>query len=539
MTYAKDTPILGEGKLNPREVADWAVANGAVQEASLREYLDMVYALAPQVGLNPDVVAAQSHLETNGWTSLWWDRRRNPAGIGITGDPEQNAQSATFDGRSAALAHLAHLYLYARGDMIPEPLSAADDPRWDNAVEAGYAGIAKTLDDLNGKWAIDPENDYGGKIARRMQQMEDAGLLHGSRPTEGGGSPVAFKKPYVILVSGHRQTTDGGSPTERSYTDDLARAYTEVFRAAGYKADWWQRDLDNDSLPDMTQGSLDTTARGVGKAIANADAELVLMYDLHFDGGTSVVHSIVPDVTGLRSAYAGGAPAVDTASNNTLDCSLAAEISAELSRTLNLPIYPVRRLGIKGVMSERDTGVGLQGYRLAMMGGTAPYRMKAARLVIEHAGYNQTTAITDWANKSAKAALRATERVLEARGGPVDGGGQPDPVPDPGDFAPAIPTPALQPYVAAGTLVKTPPAIVVGEEGEYVYVGHRVKAIRTTARRQESTADSEKVGVDVTEGTSFIVLFAHRTADGAWWYITGWWSHFPVVDTEVVSEVAE
>ncbi len=352
---------------------------------------------------------------------------------------------------------------------------------------------------------------------------------------------MTFKKPYCIFVAGHRSTRDGGNPVERSFTDDLAKAYCDVFRAAGYKADWWQRDLDKDNLPDMTEGGLDTVAKGVGAAIGKADADLVLMYDLHFDGGTSVVHSIVPDVTGLRSAYAGGAPAVDTASNNTLDCSLAAEISAELSRTLfnGDNLYPARRLGIKGVMSERDTNVGSQGYRLAMMGGTAPYRMKAARLVIEHAGYDQTTKIADWANKSAKAALRATERVLDARGGPVDGGGQPDPVPDPGDFAPVLPTPALQPYVSAGTLVKTPPAVVVGAEGEYVYVGHRVKAIRATPRRQKSTADSEKVGVDVAEGTSFIVLFAHRNEDGAWWYITGWWSHFPVGDTEIISEVAE
>ena len=39
--------------------------------------------------LNPDVMAAQSHLETDGWRSLWWETRANPAGIGITGDQRQ------------------------------------------------------------------------------------------------------------------------------------------------------------------------------------------------------------------------------------------------------------------------------------------------------------------------------------------------------------------------------------------------------------------------------------------------------------------
>jgi hypothetical protein len=537
VTYDKNTPIAGKGSGDPIKIVDWAIKNGAVGHADLKQYVNTVYTLAPKLGLNPDVVIGQSHLETDGWKSEWWKNRRNPAGIGITGDPDQNNQSATFTGETAALAHLVHLYLYNQGEDLPDFLDAKMDPRWDNAVKAGYAGVAHDLDDLNQRWAIDPEDAYGEKIAGRMNQMVTAGLIGQGT----GGSDMPFKKPYVILVAGHRSTRDGGNPTERSYTDDLAKAYCDVFRAAGYKADWYQRDLDKDSLPDMTEGGLDTVALGVAKAIANADAELVLMYDLHFDGANSVVHAIPPDCVGLRTAYAGGAPAVDTAVNNTLDTNLAAEISAELASALGLGIYPARRLGIKGVMSERDTRVGSQGSRLAMHAASAPYRMKSARLVIEHAGYDQTTKIADWANKSAKAALRATNRVLEARGGPIgeEPGGGEEPIPDPTEFGPIGPTPSLQPYVAAGTLIKAPPAVVVGEEGEYVYVGHRVKAIRNTPRRQGSHADSPKVGVDVVEGTTFIVLFAHRTSDGSWWYITGWWSHFPVTDTEVVSEVAE
>jgi len=191
MPYDAQTALRGSGRGNPAAIASWAIARGAARSDDVRAYLDTVYRMAPVLGINPDVVVAQSHLETDGWRSLWWVSRVNAAGIGITGDPVQNAASRDFGtGEASARAHLLHLHLYVNGATVPTGFLETDDPRWDAAIRAGYAGIADTLDDLNGRWAIDPDNAYGEKIAGRLNLMEAAGLL----PATVEASPMALKR---------------------------------------------------------------------------------------------------------------------------------------------------------------------------------------------------------------------------------------------------------------------------------------------------------------------------------------------------------
>jgi hypothetical protein len=181
MTYTGQTPLLGTSRGNALRITEWAIARGAQRTADLSLYLATVYRLAPTLGLNADVVAAQSHLETAGWTSYWWIQRCNPAGMGITGDADENAASRDFgNGENAAEGHLAHLGLYA-GVTVP-PALQAEDPRWQAAIDAGYYGIADVLEDLTMRWAwdgVEPDDPatYGDKIASRMNLMEAAGLL--------------------------------------------------------------------------------------------------------------------------------------------------------------------------------------------------------------------------------------------------------------------------------------------------------------------------------------------------------------------------
>jgi hypothetical protein len=119
----------------------------------------------------------QSALETDWWRSYWWSAKLNPAGIGITGDPAQNAASQEwFDGASSAMGHLAHMAAYVWGDpdwIDHWPIQWLSPEKWNRRfwkpIDAGYA--ADTLNDLNGTWAIDPQNDYGGKIAARANEI--------------------------------------------------------------------------------------------------------------------------------------------------------------------------------------------------------------------------------------------------------------------------------------------------------------------------------------------------------------------------------
>lgn len=204
MTYTKDTPLSGAGRGNADHIINWAILKGCARPDDVRDFVTTVYKIAPQIGLNPDCVVAQSIHETTDkgipWNSAWWRNRCNPAGIGITGDAKQNAESRDFlTGGAAAMGVMLHLSLYVNGDTVPPAFLESDDPRWQAAIDAGYAGIADTLDDLNGRWAIDPQNNYGGKIARVLNEMESAGLLPGPTQEE---PPMVRDAKYWTEIPG-------------------------------------------------------------------------------------------------------------------------------------------------------------------------------------------------------------------------------------------------------------------------------------------------------------------------------------------------
>jgi hypothetical protein len=142
-------------------------------------YLRTLWTLCGQLGLDALVLAAQWDLETDTGRSEWWVERRNPAGIGVTGDPAQNEASQSWpDGEAAAYGHVAHMvaYVWGPGWKIvwpaewPSPLEA--DRRFHAPIDAGYH--AERLSDLNGTWAIDPQNNYDGKLAARANRIVDA-----------------------------------------------------------------------------------------------------------------------------------------------------------------------------------------------------------------------------------------------------------------------------------------------------------------------------------------------------------------------------
>jgi hypothetical protein len=149
-------------------------------------YLRTLWTLCAHLGLDAMVLAAQWDLETGTGRSKWWRERRNPAGIGVTGDPAQSEASQTWpNGEAAAYGHVAHMVAYVWGtewdtvwpDEWPGPLEA--DRRFNAPIDAGYH--AEWLSDLNGTWAVDPQDNYDGKLAARANRIVDA--VRASRPT--------------------------------------------------------------------------------------------------------------------------------------------------------------------------------------------------------------------------------------------------------------------------------------------------------------------------------------------------------------------
>jgi hypothetical protein len=165
LAVTAEDPLLAA----PRGAAVRALASGlqagATRPEELRAYIREVYRLAPQVGIDPAIVVAQSAHETGWWQSPAWIDHLNPAGIGITG-PDV-ASPSWESGVEAARAHLVHLFLYAAGPIPPgsplEPFIPLD-PRYEAALSAGRANSASSLKDLAGRWATDP--DYAEGVAR-------------------------------------------------------------------------------------------------------------------------------------------------------------------------------------------------------------------------------------------------------------------------------------------------------------------------------------------------------------------------------------
>lgn len=209
----------------------------------------------------------------------------------------------------------------------------------------------------------------------------------------------------ILLVQGHRNT-NGGNPAEVAITPIAARAIQRALRAAGHTADMLQNENN------WFAGSLDAVGREV---VRRHDANPYdLMLDIHFEGdanNTRGVFTIVPDGDGLetKSILRG----TDSWESNPVDVRFAEAIATGIADTTGLRLRPGLRL--PGVMSEKQTGVGGQGHRLAMFGYTAVIRHRMARLVLELGNIRGDADIITapgFYDRAAKGVVLGIERLL-------------------------------------------------------------------------------------------------------------------------------
>lgn len=225
--YARSSPIRGTSTITGDQLfAAFLPMVPAGQLANAKKACDAIVTDAAAAGLDPLVVAAIIWIETGApgtglpFRSAWYLAGFNMGNLGITGDNDQNAAAQTWttpgDG---VLATVAHLVGYSAGkswrsvwdvDALGDP--AAIDKRFNMAIAntPNSAGV-KTLADLNRRWAIDADDDYGGKLADRANQLAAAirnlPVITPSTPAEPvEGEPVmsnAFRRvphpPYVDL----------------------------------------------------------------------------------------------------------------------------------------------------------------------------------------------------------------------------------------------------------------------------------------------------------------------------------------------------
>lgn len=169
MHITADTTFLSEPRVSASRVLAYIKRHptGEYTEFSLETIINFYFYVCGRVKVDPLMVITQMLHETGHLTSWWAARpRRNPAGLGVTGEPGKGLWFPSWE--HATMAHVGRLLAYALTDQEV----AEDGERWVLIAAALYLrplpdhlrGSAKTYRGLTGTWATDPL--YADKMVR-------------------------------------------------------------------------------------------------------------------------------------------------------------------------------------------------------------------------------------------------------------------------------------------------------------------------------------------------------------------------------------
>jgi N-acetylmuramoyl-L-alanine amidase len=139
-------------------------------EEDVARILRLYFETARPVGLDPLLVISQMVLETANLTSFWSQRpRRNPAGIGVTGEPGEGVSFASWP--KAVRAHTGRLlaYVLPKGRENSVQRALVEEALTVRPLPPDLRGVAPTLQGLTGTWATDPE--YADKISNIANEI--------------------------------------------------------------------------------------------------------------------------------------------------------------------------------------------------------------------------------------------------------------------------------------------------------------------------------------------------------------------------------
>lgn len=326
-----------------------------------------------------------------------------------------------------------------------------------------------------------------------------------------------------ILSMGHRNTNKGGANGEYAWTPGATRALRDAIVARGGEAYIIQEER---GTGEFYNGGLQAAASACVE-LAKTKGPFKAYISSHYNGGGSPgFHAIFPDA---RSGE-------DTKANNSLDVKLARAIRDRVKAT-----NTVRMLSwtadSPGVMSEKETGVGEQGYRLGEMVGTIGFRDQTARVIIEASSIDVASERTyinspQWVrNVYSEAIVDALEDVFGKFAGQ---GNKPIPAPDPepekpSQFARPIFRPELDQFKTREPAA-TPQAIRVGDVW-WNFFDRDVQAVKATPRLRDIKGE-DKVGGDIASGETFYVWFS-TVANGELYGYTKWGTIVRLSDTDL------
>ena len=196
-------PIIGPASGSADAAARWITARCSPSYTAFD--VTAIVARYRELGASVEVdwflALAQLAHETGNLTSWWSQRpRRNPAGIGVTGNSVSREMAASYperypdrtwtwgaDGRRhegasfltwhdhAIPAHLGRLLAYARTDATAsaEQRQLISEAMAVRPLPADYRGVAPMISGLDGRWAV-PGVGYGARIVALAGRMRRA-----------------------------------------------------------------------------------------------------------------------------------------------------------------------------------------------------------------------------------------------------------------------------------------------------------------------------------------------------------------------------
>lgn len=325
-----------------------------------------------------------------------------------------------------------------------------------------------------------------------------------------------------ILSMGHRNENRGGANNEINWTPGATRALKEAIIARGGEA--WIIQEESGSGSEWYPGGLQSAATACVN-LAKTKGPFKAYISMHYNGGASPgFHAIFPD------SWSAG----DQKANNPLDVRLCRRIRDAVKAT-----NTVRMLSwtadSPGVMSERETGVGAQGYRLGEFYGTLGFRATTARVILEASSIDVASerAYINDPNWVRHVYCEAIVDALEDEFGAFrEDGGEAPIEPEQPDTQYA--TPSFRPALEALKHIDAADIPFMVKDGDdwWFLVDREVQAITDTPRLQYAHPDSAHVGPIIPSGTSFYVWFAVIGADGLPYGYTLWGTRIRLWETD-------
>jgi Mannosyl-glycoprotein endo-beta-N-acetylglucosaminidase len=163
---------LGRARAPKQNVVDYLLPldTGEYNDADVRYITDHYWETGRVSGIDPLLACAQMIVETGHLTSHWSQRpRRNPAGIGVTGEPNTGVSFPSW--ALAIRAHVGRLLAYSlpygagtdgQHNLVEEALS------WRPLAPINW-GQGADVESLARYWAADP--DYADKLVAMANRL--------------------------------------------------------------------------------------------------------------------------------------------------------------------------------------------------------------------------------------------------------------------------------------------------------------------------------------------------------------------------------